>query len=196
MKLRMLTLGLILASGVALAQQTPHGSPGASEKHPYAVRMKDELGLTDEQVAKMREIREGGGTREEMQAVLTPEQRAKAAQLRQSQKGDRAGRMARVQQELGLSDEQMEKMNEIKRNGGTREEMRAVMTPEQQAKFDAMRSKRSVHGPAPKPTAATPASPASPATPATSTTTATPAKPATPATPAAPAAKPATTPAS
>jgi Spy/CpxP family protein refolding chaperone len=193
MKIRMLTLGLILASGAALAQPAPHGSPGASEKHPYAVRMKDELGLTDEQVAKMREIREGGGTREEMQAVLTPEQRAKAAQLKQSQKGERR---ARVQQELGLSDEQMEKMNEIKRNGGTREEMRAVMTPEQQAKFDAMRSKRPAHGPAPKPAAATPATPASPATPATSTSTATPAKPATPATPAAPAAKPATTPAS
>lgn len=172
MKLRMLTLGMILASSVAVAQQAPHGSPGASEKHPYAVNMKDELGLTDEQVEKLREIRESGGSRADMQAVLTPEQRVKAAQMKQAtKKGDRAARRARVQQELGLSDEQMDKMNEIKRNGGTREEMLAVMTPEQQAKFNAMRSKRSPHAPPQKPAA----TPATPATPATSTSAASPA---------------------
>lgn len=166
MKIHLVALGMILASTVALAQDPPHGSPDASAKQPFVVRMKNELGLTDEQVEKMRAIREGGGTREEMQAVLTPEQRAKAAQLRHSQKGDRAARQARVQQELGISDEQMEKMNAIKRNGGTLEEMRAVLTPEQQAKFDALRSKRSVHAPAPQKPAATPAVPAAPATPA------------------------------
>lgn len=177
MKIRMVALGLMLASGMAVAQApAPHGSPNASDKHP-GMRMQDELGLTDEQVAKMRAIRDGGGTREEMQAVLTPEQRAKAAQLKQANKGDRAQRKARMQEELGITDEQMEKMNEIKRNGGTREEMRAVLTPEQQAKFDGLRSKRAVHAPAPKPGA----TPATPAAPATSGKPATPAEPATPA---------------
>lgn len=183
MKIRMVALGLALASGLALAQGGPQGGPGASDKQPYPVRMKDELGLTDEQVAKMREIRDGGGTREEMQAVLTPEQRAKVAQMKQAHKGDRAKRKDRIQEELGLTDEQMEKMTEIRRNGGTREEMRAVLTPEQQAKFDAMRSKRAAHGPIAHP-GATPAKPATPSA------TGKPAVPATPATPAAPAATP------
>jgi Spy/CpxP family protein refolding chaperone len=162
MKIPMVALGLMLASGMAMSQDPPHGSPNASSKHPYAARMQDDLGLTDEQVAKMREIRDSGGTREEMQAVLTPEQRLKAAELKKEHKGERVAARARVQEELGISDEQMEEMNEIRRNGGSREDMRAVLTPEQQVKFDGMRSKRSVHGFGP---ASTPASPE--ATPAT-----------------------------
>jgi len=38
-------------------------------------RMQKNLGLTDDQVKQMREIRERGGSREEMRAVLTEEQR-------------------------------------------------------------------------------------------------------------------------
>ena len=60
--------------------------------------------------------------------------------------GDRQGRsgggdrMARMQQNLGLSDEQMTQMREIRENGGSREEMRAVLTDEQRVSMEERRS--------------------------------------------------------
>ncbi len=47
-------------------------------------RMQEHLGLSDEQVAQIREIREKGGGREEMRAVFTDEQR-KLMQERRAQ---------------------------------------------------------------------------------------------------------------
>ena len=63
-----------------------------------------------------------------------------------NQKGDRQGRsgggdrMARMQQILGLSDEQMTQMREIRENGGSREDMSAVLSDEQRAIMDERRS--------------------------------------------------------
>ena len=149
MKKLIMALGLALLSSVALAQPAaaPAGGPPSEDKGPPIARMQDDLDLTDEQVKKMREIRDQGGSRAEMQAVLTPEQRAKAAGLRKEHKGDREARKSRMQEHLGLSDEQMTKMEEIRKKGGSREEMRAVLTPQQQAKFDAMRDRHKAEGP-------------------------------------------------
>jgi Spy/CpxP family protein refolding chaperone len=138
-----MALGLALLSSVALAQSTsaPVGDAKPTQKvpPPPAAQLKNDLDLTDEQVKKMRAIRDAGGTREEMQAVLTPEQRAKQEELRKQHRGDRKERKSRMQEQMGFTDAQMKQMGEIRRKGGTREEMRAVMTPEQQAKFDARR---------------------------------------------------------
>ena len=147
MKKYIAALALALVSGLALA--ATEGAPQGGHKPPPAANMKDALGLTDEQVQKMREIRDGGGTREEMQQVLTPEQRAKATNLKKEHRGERPERKARMQQQLDLSDEQMKKMEQIRKDGGSREELRAVLTPEQQTKFDAMRSKHEGKRPAP-----------------------------------------------
>jgi periplasmic protein CpxP/Spy len=177
-----MALGLALLSGMALAQaqtQTstqsstqPHAAPAGGLKPGQKVappaQLKNDLGLTDEQVKKMREIRDNGGTREEMQAVLTPEQRAKQEELRKQHRGQRKSQM---QQQMGLTDAQMKQMQEIRRKGGTREEMRAVLTPEQQAKFDARRAAhpapppKAAKAPAAKPAASRASTPAS-ATPA------------------------------
>jgi len=115
------------------------------------MRMQNELNLTDEQVKKMREIRDQGGSRAEMQAVLTPEQRARMAAHREEQTDEREERQARMQEHLGLSDEQKTKMAEIRKQGGSREDMRAVLTPQQQAKFDAMRNQHQGFGQKQKP---------------------------------------------
>ncbi len=126
-----LSLALLAGSGVALA--------GAGNGPDRMARMQSTLDLTDEQVAEMRRIRDNGGTREEIQAVLTDEQRAKAEQMRQAH-GKRGGdKLARMQQHLGLSDEQVAEMRSIRDNGGTREEMHAVLTDEQRAQLDRMR---------------------------------------------------------
>jgi len=139
MKKLVVALTLAIASSVALAESQSGSESGSTSgaKTPPATSMQDELDLTDEQKKKMREIRDAGGTREEMQAVLTPEQQAKAAELRKERMGERADRM---KEELGLSSEQMAKIKDIRKAGGSREEVRAVLTPEQQVKFDAMRS--------------------------------------------------------
>jgi len=155
-----MALSLVLLSSMALAQaQTqPAAQPPAAstselktgQKVAPPAQLKNDLNLTDEQVKKMREIRDNGGTREEIQAVLTPEQRAKHAALRKQHQGDRKARKSEMQQQMGLTDAQKKQIAEIRRKGGTREEVRAVLTPEQQAKLDA---RRAAH-PAPPPKSA------------------------------------------
>jgi Spy/CpxP family protein refolding chaperone len=133
MKTQGLVLGLILISSVTFAQ-SPEGGKSA-----HKGQMRKELGLTDEQVQQMREIRESGGSRKEAMEVLTPEQQAQAQELRKKNQGKRGGRM---QQHLGLDDEQMAEIEEIKQAGGSREDIRAVLTPEQQAQFDEGKKQR------------------------------------------------------
>ena len=59
---------------------------------------------------------------------------------------DRKERMERMREHLDLSDEQVEQMREIRQGEGSREEkreqIRAVLSDEQQAKFDEARAKR------------------------------------------------------
>jgi Spy/CpxP family protein refolding chaperone len=156
MKHIMIALTMAMVSNMVLAQPegTPPGGPNADGKRPPPIeRMKDNLGLTDEQVKKMREIRDQGGSREEMAEVLTPEQRAKAGALRKEH-------AAKIQETLGLTREQKKKMAEIRKQGGSREEMRAVLTPEQQAKFDALRGQGKAQRPKPKPASSSTPTPA------------------------------------
>ena len=62
------------------------------------------------------------------------------------QGGGKGQRMARMQQELGLSQEQMDQMREIRENGGGRDEMRAVLTEEQRSQLDERRAARQGQG--------------------------------------------------
>jgi len=98
---------LILLSATAHAQidryKVPEGSDTDSEQgedqsrggDPLA-RMQKNLGLSDEQVTQLREIRQRDGSREEMRAVFTDEQWALMQERRRqakSQKGkDKPGR--------------------------------------------------------------------------------------------------------
>lgn len=144
MKNLVLALSLTLASSVALAQPesgTQGGHKGGQKGFPL-VRMQNELGLTDEQLGKMREIRDAGGTREEIGAVLTPEQRDKAAELKQAHQGNSEARLSRMKTHLDLSDEQAEKIEKIMEEGGSRHEIYEVMTPEQKTKLDQARGHR------------------------------------------------------
>ena len=74
----------------------------------------------------------------------------------QHQNGDRQGqgegrrgggdRMARMQERLGLSDDQVSQMQGIRDSGGSREDMRAVLTEDQRAQIDAHRTQRKGQG--------------------------------------------------
>ena len=57
--------------------------------------------------------------------------------------GDRA---ARIQKDLGLSEEQMQQLRAIRKNGGSREEMRSVLNDEQRAIVNERRSKKQGQG--------------------------------------------------
>ncbi len=162
MKHLIIALSLALVASIPLAQAA--GEPPAAGKGATVKRIQADLNLTDEQIKKMRQIRDEGGTRAEMQAVLTPEQRAKSAALRNKHKSEGGDRKARMQEQLGLSDAQANQMAQIRQRGGSQEEMRAVLTPEQQAKFDTLRSQhpraKPAQTPAAKPAAAPAANPA------------------------------------
>ena len=54
----------------------------------------------------------------------------------------RSPRMAHLQQALGLSDEQAAEIREIRANGGSREDVRAVLTDEQRVLMDEHRANR------------------------------------------------------
>ncbi len=71
-------------------QRGPHGNP-----EERLERMRDHLGLSDEQMAQMREIRESGGSRrdmrDQMREVLTDEQLDMMREHRAQRGGKRGG---------------------------------------------------------------------------------------------------------
>ena len=148
MKALAMALGLLMASTVAIAER-PDGTHGGKHEQRKA-HIQKELELSDEQIQQMREIRENGGTREEIQSLLTPEQQEKMATIRAKNEGKRDQRMARMQTHLELTDEQVEKMREIREQGGGREDIQAILTEEQKAKMAQHRETLSVGGKPPE----------------------------------------------
>ncbi len=122
----------VLSMG-GVAQVTPTHPSG--EKGTLLFINESELGLTGEQQQELRAIFRRGGRFEEMEAILTPEQRATFQSIYTKNMKLRAQREALVQQELGLSPEQIEEMETLRANGGSQAEVQAIMTDEQRAKF-------------------------------------------------------------
>lgn len=82
-----LALGLLSAPPQAAPADDPEAAPqsparttppprGPHHDGQHRRHMKEKLGLTDEQLEQIRQIRENGGGRDEIRAVLTEEQRA------------------------------------------------------------------------------------------------------------------------
>lgn len=81
--------GLLLAA-VALAEppEGQRGGPPTDEQRAERLaRMQESLGLSDAQVRQIREIREQGGSREDIHAVLTEEQRNVMKERRAQHRG-------------------------------------------------------------------------------------------------------------
>ncbi|MEH6593192.1 MAG: hypothetical protein V7746_23175 [Halioglobus sp.] len=135
MKTLVMTLSLILASTAVLAEETD------SDRSDRRAHIQQELNLSEEQKEQMREIRNRGGSREEIREILTEEQQVKAKKMREGHEGNREQRIARMQKHLDLSDEQVVKMHQILEEGGSREEIQAVLTDEQRTKLKAERGK-------------------------------------------------------
>ena len=133
-----IALGLALISSLALGQ--PEGvAPQTGPGHKRA--MLEQLDLSPKQRETMREIRASGGGRDEIRAVLTEDQQSKLRKLKKSHNDPAGDRARRMKTHHGLSDEQAEQMKSIREAGGSREEVRAVLTEEQQAKLDAVKKR-------------------------------------------------------
>ncbi len=81
-KLLMLVLTLAMTSTVAIADNNEEKPAGGDRM----ARMQENLGLSDQQVAEMRRIRDDGGGRDQILAVLTDDQRAHMEQRRAEMK--------------------------------------------------------------------------------------------------------------
>ena len=66
---------------------------------------------------------------------------AQGGEANKGQGGERGGdRLARMQQHLGLSDDQVSQIRDIRANGGGREEVSQVLTEEQRTQLEEHRS--------------------------------------------------------
>jgi hypothetical protein len=91
-KILSVAAGLLLASSLAIAEgQGQSGQHGGGHGGDRMARMQQHLGLSDGQVSEMQEIRANGGSREEMRAVLTDEQRAQADEMRARHRNGQKG---------------------------------------------------------------------------------------------------------
>ncbi len=82
-KILVLILAMAMASTAALADDEERNSPMSDRM----AQMQKNLDLSDEQVAQIRQIRDDGGGKEEILAVLTEEQLALMKKRRAEMKG-------------------------------------------------------------------------------------------------------------
>ena len=91
MKKQILVLvGVLACSSLAMAGDRGGDGRGGDR----LARMQQHLSLTDAQVEEIRAIRENGGSREDVRAILSDEQRAMIEEHR-ARRGERGGRPPR-----------------------------------------------------------------------------------------------------
>ncbi|MEN9215794.1 MAG: hypothetical protein Q6K90_00570 [Gloeomargarita sp. HHBFW_bins_162] len=122
-------LGLVLATPVIIA-------PPAQAEVELAQKSNrrgfwSELNLTPEQQQRMQQIRQNA--RNQMQQVLTPEQRQQLSQMQ----GQTPEQRRMTMKGLNLTEAQKAQMRQIRAN--TRQQIEAILTPEQRQQLEARR---------------------------------------------------------
>lgn len=101
-----------------------------------------DLNLTDEQKAQLKQIREA--TRSQIDAVLTPEQQAQLAaakqQRQEGQPGQRVKKARGMWASLNLTADQKTRIQAIRQDA--KQQMNAVLTPEQRQQLEQARQQR------------------------------------------------------
>ncbi|WP_427160689.1 Spy/CpxP family protein refolding chaperone [Aliinostoc sp. HNIBRCY26] len=142
-----LTLTTTATPFVVQAQNTPTSAfqiAQADKKGPW-----EALGLTQEQQTRIRQIRENART--QMEAVFTPEQKAKLEAARQERQARRAqgqagerpeagARRGKKMAELNLTDDQKARLRAIREE--SKKQIEAVLTPEQRTKLQELKASR------------------------------------------------------
>lgn len=119
-----------------VAAQTPAPSVG---QHP---KRGVNLNLTADQKAQLKQIRES--TRSQIEAVLTPEQKAQIAAAKQQrqpgQPGQRVKKARGMWASLNLTDDQKAKIRAIRQEA--KQQMDKVLTPEQRQQLEQDRQQK------------------------------------------------------
>jgi len=113
---------------VAHAQSTPTAPTG------QRMQKQNRLNLTDAQKAKLKTIREN--TRQQIEGVLTSEQRAKL----QAERGQQGMKRGQGWKSLNLSDDQKARIKAIRQ--ASRTQMDSVLTLEQRSQIQQYKSQR------------------------------------------------------
>jgi hypothetical protein len=75
----------LVAAPLAFAEGKGNGQQSSEHRAKHrAAHMQEQFGVSDEQLAQMREIRSNGGSREDVQAVLSDDQRTQMEQWRKN----------------------------------------------------------------------------------------------------------------
>jgi Spy/CpxP family protein refolding chaperone len=127
----------IAAAGVAIpsivaAQSSPSPTSPSLSKPQRRGGMWAQLNLSGAQKQQLKTIHDT--TKQQIEGVLTEEQRAKLAEARQS--GDRKG----AWKSLNLTADQKQKIGDIRKR--SKEQSLAILTPEQRAQLEQMRANR------------------------------------------------------
>jgi Spy/CpxP family protein refolding chaperone len=127
-----MAVGAVTVPNLVSAQNTST-TPNSTEKYKrrFGDAMK-QLNLTDVQKTELKKIYEK--SKADRQNVLTPEQRAKMQQARQS--GERKG----VKNSLNLTDAQKQQMRAI--GASTKTQVQNVLTAEQKLQLEKIRQER------------------------------------------------------
>lgn len=141
-------MALVITAAMA-APRAGKGKPGGQKRATHMQRIANELGLTEQQKAqikgifeahraKVQALKQSNATPEakrtqrmelmkemhaQIEGVLTPEQREKAAQIRQQHKGKMKG-FAKCLQQLNLTEDQKKQIVSIRQ--AARQQMQAV----------------------------------------------------------------------
>lgn len=142
-------------AGPAAAERGHRGGKHNPEK--MLQRMSEKLELTADQQAQVKAIFESHKPRmeelrEQMKSTFTDEQREKMHEMRKNRKrGERGERPSKEErmakfQELGISQGQMDQMKSLRQQMRTereaiKNEISTILTPEQKAKAEEMKSK-------------------------------------------------------
>lgn len=140
---------LFAAPGVAQAEG--HGDRRAKMQQRFE-KMKTELNLDAEQAERIRQIFDAHrgahqSKRARMKEILTPEQLAQLKEMKKNRQPGERGKFRERMAQLGLSDDQKAQLKAMREEGkGKRqqiqEEIRQVLNPDQQARFDELRAER------------------------------------------------------
>ncbi|MEE3715669.1 Spy/CpxP family protein refolding chaperone [Tumidithrix elongata RA019] len=124
------TLGAVAIPSIVAAQSSSTPSSQTTTQQHHRGGGWKQLNLTDAQKQQLKTLHEN--TKQQVQAVLTDDQRAKLAAAIQS--GDRKG----AWKSLNLTTEQKQKIRDIRKS--SKEQGLAILTPEQKAQLAQMRA--------------------------------------------------------
>ncbi len=147
-------LAVTLVFSGAVSAEPGQGKTRVGPNHQHRLeKLQADLGLTSEQTSQIKSIMETSRTemkqlREQMRTVFTPEQQAQMKSWRENRKeGERPNREAMKSkwEALGLTDAQKDQLKSYReqmksKREGTKSQIAAVLTPEQQAQWEAKKS--------------------------------------------------------